>query len=93
MVPLPAGPLPLLCLVSPQTSWICILKDDQTKENYCIPGLHWTLAVQWLRLRASCAGGTGLIPGQGTKIPHAMQQKKKKKKKKELFQEILNTII
>ena len=26
--------------------------------------------VQWLRFCASTAGGTGLIPGQGTKIPH-----------------------
>ena len=30
-----------------------------------------SLAVQWLRLHASTAGGTDLIPGQGTKIPHA----------------------
>ena len=30
-----------------------------------------SLAVQWLRLHTSTAGGTGLIPGQGTKIPHA----------------------
>ena len=27
--------------------------------------------VQWLRLCASNTGGTGSIPGQGTKIPHA----------------------
>ena len=26
--------------------------------------------VQWLRLHASTAGGMGLIPGQGTKMPH-----------------------
>ena len=32
-----------------------------------------SLAVQWLRLHASIAGGMGLIPGQGTKIPRAMQ--------------------
>ena len=30
-----------------------------------------SLAVQWLRLCAFTAGGTGSIPGQGTKIPHA----------------------
>ena len=30
-----------------------------------------SLVVQWLRLCASNAGGTGLIPGWGTKIPHA----------------------
>ena len=34
----------------------------------------------------SNAGGVGLIPGQGTKIPHAAssQEKKKKKKKSKL---------
>ena len=36
-----------------------------------------SLAVQWLRLRASTAVGVGLIPGQGTKIPHAMQRGQK----------------
>lgn len=47
-----------------------------------------SLAVQRLRLQASTAGGTGLNPGQGTKIPYSMwpDQKKlknlKKKKKK-----------
>ena len=29
------------------------------------------LVVQWLELCASTAEDTGLIPGQGTKIPHA----------------------
>ena len=29
--------------------------------------------VQWLRLHACTAGGMGLIPGQGTKILHALQ--------------------
>ena len=34
--------------------------------------IHGTsLAVQWLRLCASDTGGVGLIPGWGTKIPHA----------------------
>ena len=31
------------------------------------------LAVQWLRLCASTAGGMGLIPGCRSKIPHAVQ--------------------
>ena len=31
-----------------------------------------SLVVQWLGLRASTAGGTGSIPGQGTKIPQAV---------------------
>ena len=37
-----------------------------------------SLVVQWLKLRASTAGGTGSIPGQGTKIPHACGAAKKK---------------
>ena len=37
------------------------------------------LAVQWLRLHASNAGILGLIPGQGTKIPHATQHSQKHK--------------
>ena len=43
-----------------------------------------SLAVQWLRCCISTAGGTGLIPGWGTKILHARlhDQNIKKKKKK-----------
>ena len=29
-----------------------------------------SLVVQWLRCHTSTAGGMGLIPGWGTKIPH-----------------------
>lgn len=36
------------------------------KEN-----IGTSLALQWLRLHNSIAGGVCLIPGQGTKIPHA----------------------
>ena len=39
--------------------------------------------VQWLRLHASTAVGIGSIPGQGTKILHAIWPKKKKKERKE----------
>ena len=38
------------------------------------------LAAQWLRLHTSTAAGVGSVPGQGTKIPHAVwcgQEKKK----------------
>ena len=31
-----------------------------------------SLVIQWLRLCTPSTGGTGLIPGLGTKIPHAM---------------------
>ena len=44
-----------------------------------------SLVVQWLRLCTSTAGSLGLIPGQGTKIPHAMQCQKRGKKKKRLL--------
>ena len=37
--------------------------------------------VQWLGLRASTAGGTGSIPGRGTKILHAVWHGPKKKEK------------
>ena len=47
-----------------------------------------SLAVQWLRqlrLWASTTEGMGLIPGQGTKIPHAVQGGKKKVSLKKFF--------
>ena len=39
-----------------------------------------SLAVQWLGVRTSTTGGTGSIPGQGTKIPQATPLGQKKKK-------------
>ena len=42
-------------------------------SSYLKWGLGNSLVGQWLGLRASTAGGTGSIPGQGTKIPHATQ--------------------
>ena len=39
-----------------------------------------SLAVQWLGLYASTAGGTGLIPGWGTKTLLATQRDQKIKK-------------
>ena len=69
-------------------------------ENLCDLGFHYefssqhqkqdpgtSLAVQWLVLRASNAGGTGSIPGWGTRIPRAAWHgqkifKKEKKKNK-----------
>ena len=42
----------------------------------------WTyLAVQWLRLHASNAGGPCSIPGQGTKVPCGVAKKKTTKTK------------
>ena len=52
-----------------------------------------SLAVQWLRLCTSIAGSTGLITGQGNKIPHARSVAKKKKKKKEKERCMHKTIL
>ena len=40
-----------------------------------------SLVVQWLRLHAANAAGTGLIPDQGAKTPPAACLKDLKKKK------------
>ena len=37
------------------------------------------MAVWWLRFHTSSAGGTGLIPGLGTKISYAVWHGQKKK--------------
>ena len=39
-----------------------------------------SLVVQWLRLCTSNAGGVGSIPGQGAKLPHAVQHCQKNPK-------------
>ena len=41
-----------------------------------------SLVVQWLRLRLSNAGGTGLIPGQGSSTYHRMWPKINTQKKR-----------
>ena len=43
-------------------------------------GVGTSLVVQWLRLRASNAGGVGSISGGRTKIPQTAQCGQKKKK-------------
>ena len=59
--------------------------------------LGTSLAVQWLRLSTSTAGGTGLIPGQGTKILSAVAPSKKQnqtnKQKNWLSQKIKYSIF
>ena len=45
--------------------------------------------VQWLRLSTSNAGGMGSIPGQGTKIRHAVWHGHKEKKKKKTLKKVL----
>ena len=42
--------------------------------------IRTSIAVQWLRVHASTAGGAGSIPGWGTKILCAVQNGQKKNK-------------
>ena len=55
-------------------------------------GLGTSLAVQRLRLRASTAGGVGLIPGRGAKIPHATRHSQKKKKEMDWMVKLKNSL-
>ena len=58
-----------------------ILGWELTESNL-LKSNRTSLAVQWLRLHASTAGGMGSIPGWGTKIPHATWYGAKKKRNK-----------
>ena len=44
-----------------------------------------SLVVQWLGLHTSTARGTGLISGQGTKVPQTVQRGQKKHTHQQLF--------
>ena len=43
-------------------------RNKKAQKSY----LGTSLAVQWLRLHASNVEGSGSMPGQETKIPHAV---------------------
>jgi len=59
---------------------MCDNKRKLTAQNTVLKKKSKTsLLVQWLQ--ASNAGGAVSIPGQGTKIPHAMQKRPIKRKK------------
>ena len=65
---------------------VCGVVKSQTKAeqltlllSMLIKILGTCLVVQWLRLRASAAGGMGLIPGWRTEILHAVQHRQKNK--------------
>ena len=47
-----------------------VIHGDRSLE-VATSGHGTSLVVQWLRLCASTSGGAELIPGGGTKIPHA----------------------
>ena len=51
-----------------------LLLDDirqQNENSLKLVRLGISLAVRWIGLRASTAGGAGLIPDWGSEIPHA----------------------
>ena len=51
------------------------------------------MAIQWLRLFAPNAGGTGLIPGWGTKILHVAGYVQKLKPPQEKQSKIMTCIL
>ena len=55
---------------------ICLL----ISSTYQNTSYRTSLVVQWLRFHTSNAGGMGLIPGWGMKIPLASRHSQKKKK-------------
>ena len=57
-------------------------KWPEGKALHQSPPPGTSLAVQWLRRCTSTAGGTGSIPGRGTKILQATWLKSKQNKKK-----------
>ena len=59
-----------------QMGWAHLLPERWGVTPWKIP-LGISLVVQWLRLPNSNAGGVGLIPSQGSKIPPALWPKKK----------------
>ena len=69
-------------------------KANNTQDNDEKEGRRGnSLAVQWLGLRTSIAGGMGSIPGCGTKIPQAawcgQKQNKTKQTKKKVGEFVL----
>ena len=53
------------------------LTSSRSRGGYKIKTFRTSLAVQWLRLLTPNAGGMGLIPRWGTKIPHVTWQGQK----------------
>ena len=62
----------------------CSVSEIALDRPFIITDSSWetSLVVQWLRLQASTARGMGSIPGQGTKIWHAVWCGHKRKKKR-----------
>ena len=56
-------------------------KRGRSKDELPVPGVSQCKSVNC----ASTAGDVGSIPGQGTKIPHAMSFSQKKKKASQVW--------
>ena len=54
----------------------CELRIQYLLLKIFFSGIFWLL--QWFILQTSSAGGVGSIPGQGTKIPRALQYSQEK---------------
>ena len=68
------------CLSSSRSPWTPSLSVELDRLRNASGGT--SPVGQWLRVCTSATGGTGPIPGQETKILHAVQHSKKKKKRK-----------
>ena len=61
---------------SANLSW-CSFEVDYTRLTFIFRNVSFkqylgtSLVVQWIRLCVPNAGGSGLIPAQGTRLPHA----------------------
>ena len=98
-------PTPLVCTGPGHPLPACVSRPPNSCPGYHLPSpegrgvvtyqsgfkciVRTSLVVQWLALCVSTAGGSGLIPRQGTRILQATQcghkRKKEKKSKSSLF--------
>ena len=68
------GPQRIRYNLAPNT-WLLLVVSRKTTARLSKSDFMGTsLVVQWLKLHDFNAGDMGLIPGWGTKIPHALQR-------------------
>ena len=81
----------VIMIINPVSWWCIVTSKPEVQiigegNSYCglvfsgktsleIASVGNSLAVQWLGLQASTAGGSGLIPGLGTQIPQAVRKR------------------
>ena len=58
-----------------------------------ISGRGTSLVVQWLRLCLPMQGSAGLIPGQGTKVPHCLLAKNKTRSRSNIVINPIKSLI